>query len=184
MRLFRDMRLLTGLLLSVLLSSPGWAEEAGGDKGGLPQFDTSLFPEQLFWLAVSFAFLYLMMSLVALPRVARTQTNRKTLIAAELEAARAANDTAKVAVASVEKSLSEARAKAQVSVSDMMAEVMQQANERQAAQEKEQQRHLHRAEADIAVTREAALKAIGANAADLAGLVVEKILNSKGRVSA
>ena len=87
-------------------------------------------------------------------------------------------------MASVEKSMAEARAKAQIHVNEMMAEVSQQAASRHAAQEKEMQRKLHSAEADIAVTRQAALKAIHANAADLAASMVEKILGSKQRSEA
>ena len=86
--------------LSLLLALPARAEEAG-----LPQLDTSLFAEQIFWLAVSFGVLYLLMSSVALPRVAKTKDNRKHVIAGELEAARVANEAARQAVAQVEKSL-------------------------------------------------------------------------------
>jgi len=165
------------------LSAPAAAfAQADNDKGGLPQFDTSLFPGQLFWLAVSFCLLYSLMSLIALPRVARTQDNRKKTIASELEAARAANDAAKATVAQVEKSLTEARARAHGTVSEMIAKVAEESALRQTAQERELQRRLHRSEADIAVTREAALNAVRDSAADLAATLVEKIVGSKMRV--
>jgi F-type H+-transporting ATPase subunit b len=177
MRFFRDMRVSVLLALPVMLSAlPVRAEE-----GGLPQLDTTLFPEQIFWLAISFSVLYVLMSKVALPRVARTQANRKSVIASELQAAHAANDTAKVTLAAVEKSLNEARAKAQVHVNEMMGDVANEASTRHATQEKEMLRRLHSAEADIAVTRQAALVAVRASAGDLASAVVEKILGSKQR---
>jgi len=169
------MRFLWGLglvELVTLTSLPARAEE------GLPQLDTSFYAGQIFWLALSFGVLYLLMSKVALPRVAATQTNRKQVIAAEIEAARMANDAAKAAVIAVDKSLSEARGKAQASVSEMITEVTSEAAKRQMTQENELLRRLHRTEADIAVTREAALNAIGASAADLAHSVIEKILTN------
>ncbi len=183
MRLFPDIRVVAVAgLFSLCSFAPAWAEES--DKGGLPQLDTTLFPEQLFWLAISFALLYVLMSCVALPRVAKTQMTRKQIIVSEIEAARLASETAKTTVAALEKSLSEARAKAQVDVSDMLTNVTKDATDRQMAQEKELMRRLHRAEADIAVTREAALKSIQDCAADLAVVAVEKILGFKTKGAA
>jgi len=184
MRLFPDILRVFAFagVVSLCSSLPAWAEES--DKGGLPQLDTSLFPEQLFWLAISFALLYVLMSRVALPRVANTQSTRKQIIASEIEAARTASETAKTTVAAVEKSLATARANAQANVSEMMAEVVKDASLRQAAQEKELMRRLHRAEADIAVTREAALKSIQSSATDLAAVAVEKILGFKAKGAA
>ena len=43
-------------------------EAHGG--GAFPPLDTSTFPSQLFWLVVFFGLLYLLMSKVALPRLA------------------------------------------------------------------------------------------------------------------
>jgi|GEM_PF-333159 F-type H+-transporting ATPase subunit b len=165
-------------------SLPVWAEEAGAGDKGLPQFDTSLYPEQIFWLVVTFAILYLLMAHVALPRVVRTQENRKAIIAAEIEAARVASEAAKATVAAVEKSLSEARARAQVSVSEMLAAVAAEADAHKAAKEKDLLRQLHRAEEDIAVTREAAMQEVRAAASGLAKSIVGKILGSLERVRA
>jgi F-type H+-transporting ATPase subunit b len=164
-----------------LFALPCRAEES---SGGLPQLDVTLFPAQLFWLAISFAVLYVLMSHVALPRVAKTQGNRKQIIAKEIDAARVASEAAKAAVAKVDKSLSEARAKAHASITEMMTEVANESMKAQAAKEKELLRRLHSVEAEIAVTRDEALKSVQASAADLAAVVVEKILGSRGRVGA
>ena len=166
----------------VLLSLPSLAEEVGGSD--MPQLNISLFPEQVFWLAVTFTVLYFLMSVIALPRVARTQENRRNVIAAEVEAARLANDKAMEMVAASDKSLKEARAKAQESVSVMIAKVGDEAAAHQATQERELLRIMHRAEADIAVAREAALNDMRAGAADLAKEIVAKILHSGERVRA
>ncbi|MDR3423782.1 MAG: ATPase [Alphaproteobacteria bacterium] len=186
MRSLRNIRVFAAAVLPFALPSlPAWAEEAGaGGQGGLPQFDVSQYPAEIFWLVVTFALLYLLMAGVALPRVARTQESRKKIIASEIEAARAANDAAIATVATVEKSLGEARAKAQASVSAMIAEVNEESTARQAEQERALSRSLHSAEAEIAVMREAALKEIRGCVADLAAAVVGKILGSRERAGA
>jgi F-type H+-transporting ATPase subunit b len=173
--------------LSYVLSSlPAWAEEAehAGEEGGLPQFDPSLFPEQIFWIPVSFAVLYVLMAFLVVPRYEFTQKKRKDVITTEIETARVANEEAKASVAAAEKALSEARVKAQADVSEMLARVSEEASERQAAQEKELLRHMHRAEEDIAVARAGALQHVRSIGEELAQEVVEKILGVKKQVRA
>jgi F-type H+-transporting ATPase subunit b len=181
MRLSRDFGVWMAIgLPCMLLSLPAMAEES--DKGGLPQLDTTLFPEQLFWLALSFGLLYLLMSRLALPRVAQTQKNRRQVIAADLAAAQQANDAAHAAAAQVDKALADARGQAQVTVSTLIAEVTADAAEKQAAQEKALQRRLHTAEEEIAVARTAAIQSVSTSVSDLAAMVVEKVLGVRGRV--
>ena len=180
MRLFGNKyRFAVFALPLVLFSLPVMAEE-GGD---MPQLNVALFPEQIFWLVVTFAALYFLMSVVALPRVAKTQENRRNVIAAEVEAARLANDEAMKMVAASDKALNEARTKAQESVATMIAKVGEEAAAHQATQERELQRIMHRAEADIAVARETALKDMRAGAADLAKEIIAKILHAKGQAA-
>jgi len=155
------------------------AQSAWANEGGLPQFDTTLFPEQLFWLVISFGVLYVLMSRVALPRVVTTKENRKHIISTEIEAAEAASDSAKAAVIAVEKALAAARARAHEHVNGMMVELAAEMLTHQTAQERELKRRLHAAEADIAVTREAALKKVRDSAADLAAAIVSSITGSK-----
>lgn len=47
-------------------------------KAGLPQFDVSTFPSQIFWLTVSFVLLYLLMSRMSLPRISEVMEMRQT----------------------------------------------------------------------------------------------------------
>jgi F-type H+-transporting ATPase subunit b len=78
-------------------SAEGGAESAGAagslahggvQKGAFPPFDTSNFAPQLVWLVLIFGVLYLLMSRLALPRVATILSTRETTIGADLDAAR------------------------------------------------------------------------------------------------
>jgi F-type H+-transporting ATPase subunit b len=183
MRSLRNQAVSFAVALSLALSSlPVWAAE-GAEGGGLPQLDTTLYPEQLFWLAVTFGVLYLLMAYVALPRVASAKDNRSKVIASELDTARKASDAAKASVVTLEKSLAEARDKAMAKTNAQMSEAAAEAYDRQAAKERELVRHLHSVEADIAVAREAALQAISGSAAELASVIVEKCIGSRKRMS-
>lgn len=179
MNFVQGMRIYLLAGLPCLLSSlPAWAEE-GGDKGGLPQLDTSLFPEQLFWLAVTFATLYVFMAFVALPGVKRAQDKRQSTLATALEIATTANQEAKSTLAHYEKSLADAHAKARVTVNEIRTQTTNESNLRQAEQQKALAKRLHLADANIRTTRDQAIKNIHQDALDLARKIVEKISSVK-----
>src|SRR3712207_5473926 len=87
--------------------------QAPGGPGPFPPFQRETFASQLFWLALAFVVLYLLMSRVALPRVGGIIADRKARIAADLAEAERARAESEAAAAGYEKSLADARARAQ-----------------------------------------------------------------------
>jgi len=144
-------------------------------SGGLPQLDATQYPGEIFWLAVSFAVLYGLMACLALPVVRRTQEKRTLAIADDLESAHAANEEARVLLSHYEKTLAEARAKAQATVADIAAVAAQESAARQAARQQELDGHLAEAEARIFAARDKALGEVRSKAADLAAVIIDKI---------
>lgn len=163
-------------LFSALAAMPAWAEEEAAKKG-LPQLDASYFPGQIFWLALTFGVLYILMSRVALPGVARVQKKREDVIAKDLAIANELNETAKKMVAEYEKVLADARAQASVAVNT--SAIAQKAAEQQAAQQKVLMQKLREAESRIMTAREAALREARSTATDIANAVIEKITGLK-----
>ena len=160
----------------MLYALPCAAETA---EGGLPQFDTTLFPAQLFWLAICFALLYVLMNFVALPNVQRTQAKRHETVASDLASANAANEAAKTMIAQYEKALAEARSKAQTMVTDMATKAAKEAAAQQAEQQEILNKRLAEAESKIAAARDAALIEARAQAESLALLIAEKVTGAR-----
>jgi len=79
----------------------------------MPQLDVSTFPEQLFWLAISFIVLYLLMSRLGLPRIGKIIEARRQRVAADLERAGQMKAETEAVIAAYERALGEARADAQ-----------------------------------------------------------------------
>ncbi len=168
--------LLTGAV--VVGSSGVRAAEAGGSED-LPQLNMTLFPGQLFWLAVCFGLLYLLMRYVALPRVQNAQDKRKKTIAAELAAAQVENHEARSVMAQYEKALADARAKARAVIEAIHLETE---NNRVQALDRQQRvllRQLHDAEIGIVTARTAALGEIQGMATDLSAIIVERLSGIK-----
>ena len=80
--------------------------------GGFPPFDTTTFPSQIFWLTVTFAFLFVVLWRVAGPRISGVITSRRGVIHADIEAAQKARGDAEAASAAYEAALHAARARA------------------------------------------------------------------------
>src|ERR1700760_948344 len=82
-------------------------------SAGFPPFDSSTFPSQLFWLVITFAFLFVVLWRVAGPRINGVITSRRGTINADIAAAEGARGDAESASAAYQTALAGARARAQ-----------------------------------------------------------------------
>ncbi len=78
----------------------------------MPQLEFHTFVPQLVWLVIVFGYLYVMMSRVALPRIATVLEERRDRIADDLDQAEQFKRQTDEAIEAYEKALAEARAKA------------------------------------------------------------------------
>jgi F-type H+-transporting ATPase subunit b len=87
--------------------------EAPGESHAFPPFESQHYPSQLFWLALTFILLYLLMSRIALPRIGGILADRSKRISDDLAAAQRFKEQSEAANAAYQKSLADARARAQ-----------------------------------------------------------------------
>src|SRR6204780_5795833 len=95
------------------MAEPAAHTEAPGGKIAFPPFQTQTFPSQLVWLTISFVLLYVLMSKIALPRIGAIMAERSKLIGDDLAAAERLKEQSNAAHAAYEKSLADARSRAQ-----------------------------------------------------------------------
>jgi F-type H+-transporting ATPase subunit b len=84
---------------------------ADGGKEVFPPMDTAKYPSQIFWLIVFFGLLYWLMKKI-LPKIGEGLAARKARIDGDIARAQALKDETESAVKAYEKSLAEARSKA------------------------------------------------------------------------
>ncbi len=99
------------------------ATETTEHAQGMPQLDFSTFPNQIFWLVVTLIVVYLLMSRVALPRIASVLAERHGAIQSDLDKAEEMKAKAVEAEAAYNQALVDARAEAQTIVADARAEI-------------------------------------------------------------
>lgn len=144
------------------------AEEEGG--AGMPQFDASTFPTQLFWLAVTLVLFYFAMRNVALPRIGNALDSRRRKIDDDLQKAARNREEAEAAMAAYEKALADAAAEAQAIQRRTAQEIAERASDRRAELASKLAAETREAEARIAAAKEPAL----AKLQDMAAEVVQE----------
>jgi F-type H+-transporting ATPase subunit b len=146
---------------------------------GLPQMDFSTFPSQLFWLAVSFGLLFIVLSRVAVPRIAGVITERRNRIEGDLGAAERLRQDAANALQSYEAALANARARAHALADENRKRTLAGIDQAKAKADTAAQAAITEAERRIAADRSKAAAAIRAAAAEAAADIVERLIGER-----
>lgn len=159
-------------LIPSLASAPAMAAE-------LPQLDASKFAPQVIWLAISFAILYIVMSKVALPKIANVLEQRSILIDGNLKRAEELRLRAESARKAYDDALAAARADARERVKDVRDAAYAEAQKRSDGMDVKLAEQVKSAEANIAEARAKAMGDIKAATAEVAAAAVEKLIGEK-----
>jgi F-type H+-transporting ATPase subunit b len=141
----------------------------------MPQLDVSTYAPQLFWLAVTFIVLYLLMSKLGLPRVSGVIEARRKRIDDDLARASEIKAEAEAAMAAYQRTLAEARAQAQATVRERTDRFAAEAAERQRQVAAALSEQTKAAEQQIAAAKERAFADIRNVAVEAARSITEKL---------
>lgn len=141
----------------------------------MPQFDPSTFASQIFWLAVTFVALYVLMARVALPRIAEVLEERSERIADDLERAESLKKEADAVVEQYEAALAKARTEAGAVIAQATQEIAELTSKRQSAFAADLAKQTDAAEARIAKAKDEAKAQVRSIAIDAAGDITAKL---------
>src|SRR5262245_53385541 len=82
-------------------------------KAHFPPFERDTFASQLFWLAIAFVALYVIIARLAIPRVGGIMDARRQSVEGDLAEAKRLKDSSDAAIAAYQKALADARSRAQ-----------------------------------------------------------------------
>jgi F-type H+-transporting ATPase subunit b len=145
---------------------------------GFPPFDATTFASQLIWLALTFVILYVLMARVALPRIGSILEARRTHIADDLAAAERLKGESDAALATYEKSLADARGRAQAIANETRAKEAAASQASRKALEAELNAKLGAAEQTIAATKAAAMGNVRTIATEAAAAIVARLIGT------
>jgi F-type H+-transporting ATPase subunit b len=152
--------------------------EAHGDAHediGFPPFETETYAGQLLWLTITFTLLYVLMSRLVLPRLGGIIEDRRVRISADLDQATAMKTRADEAGTAYEKSLAEARARAQTLAQDTRSKLSAESEARRKSVESELSGRLIEAEQTIMARKTEAMGNVRSIAIETASAIVERL---------
>jgi len=141
----------------------------------MPQFDSSTYVSQLFWLAVMFVALYWIVSKIAVPRIGEVLEQRARVIQNDLDRATQLKAETDAAIAAYEKAMTGARAQAYEHMRVIQENMKAVADKRTADVTAQVAKQISEAEARIASAKQAALESIKGMAAETARDIVAKL---------
>jgi F-type H+-transporting ATPase subunit b len=142
----------------------------------MPQFDSSTFASQLFWLYVSFALLLILLSIFALPKIGGVLEARQKRIEANLDKAAQFKAEAEAAIAAYEKAMAESRAAAHQILAENARAIAQQAEARQKVLGEKLSAQIKAGEAKVRAARDEALGQIKDLSAELTRATLQRLL--------
>lgn len=145
----------------------------------MPHFDASSFASQLFWLAVTFTALYVLMSKLVLPRIGDILEERQRRISDDLDMAERLKTETEAAIATYEKALADARAAAQAEIARTLDANAAEAAKRHAEMDALLAAKIAESEERIHSARRDALAEVNGIAIEVAAAIVERIADVK-----
>jgi F-type H+-transporting ATPase subunit b len=144
----------------------------------MPQLEVSTFVPQLFWLAITFGLLFLLMAKLGLPRVGGLLEARHKRIDDDLAQAAQLKAEAEAALAAYQQSMAAARAQAQAAVKETTDRLAAEAAERQRQLNESLAEQLTAAEREIVAAKQRALSEMHEIAIEVGRSVAEKVIGS------
>ena len=150
----------------------GSCVDSHGSAIGMPQLCFDWFPNQIFWLVITLVVIFLVLSRVALPRIAAILAERRGTITNDLAAAEDLKAKAVEAEEAYNKALADARAEAQRIAAEARAEIQAGLDDAIAKADAEIAAKAAESEKAIAEIRAGALESIQVVAKDTAAELV------------
>jgi F-type H+-transporting ATPase subunit b len=148
------------------------AADAAQGSAGMPQLDPSSFPNQIFWLVLTLVAIYLILTRVAIPRIAAVLAERQGTLTNDLAAAEDLKRKAVEAEEAYNKALADARVEAQKIAEETRAGIQAELNDAIAKADAEIAAKAAESEARIGEIQAGALKSIEEVARSVAGDIV------------
>src|ERR1043166_1295335 len=153
-------------------------EQPGGGKPQFPPFNKETFASQLVWFVIFFIALYILIGRFALPRIGGIIEARRGRVEGDLAEANRLKAQSDAALKSYEKSLADARNRAQTPPNETREKLNAEAEEARKKLENELNSKLAEAEKTIAATKTAAMANVRGIAVDTASAIVQRLIGT------
>jgi F-type H+-transporting ATPase subunit b len=148
----------------------------GHGSAGLPQLNPHDFAPQLVWLAITFGLLYVIMSRVALPRIAGVLERRRERISGDVDEAKRLGRQAQDAETAYKTALADAKAKAHAIAQQTKDSLGAEVEAKRHDVERQIAAKLQEAEQRISASKQSAMNEVGAIAAATTQEIIGRLI--------
>lgn len=166
-----------GLMPTMMTSAPVVAAEEhhAEASGGLPQFDPTSWPSQIFWLALTFTVLYVIFSRIILPRMGGVIGARQAKIEGDMKEAEALSAQAELVKEQFEQGLKKAALEASETVRSADEASKAKLSSAIADFRSRYEAEISKTESRLEASSKVALESMNTIAAEIAAQAAEKI---------
>ena len=150
----------------------------GGAKPPFPPFNKEYFASQAVWFTIAFVVLYVIIAKLAIPQIGGIMAARSQRVADDLAEANRLKEQSDAALAAYEKSLADARNRAQTLANETRDKLNAEAEQLRKTIEGNLNVKLAEADKTIAATKSSAMSNIELVATDTAIAIVERLIGT------
>ncbi len=143
----------------------------------LPQFNTTFFPSQLFWLVIFFGMLYILMARFALPRITNVLSERQRRIEEDLDRAAQLKAQTEETIRDYEQALADARSQARAILQRSQEEITHLVQSRHREVTERLAAEVKAGEESIAAAKQVVLEKVPEIAAEVAEATVTRLVD-------
>ena len=158
----------------MLLNSANSAE-----TGGMPQLNPEFWISQIFWLTLTFGFLYIILSKIILPKISKNLETRKSQILENIETADKQKEESENKIKDYDRIILESKIKAKNYFNDTRKKVLQDINKKRAALEKDIDAEISAAEEEISNLKKNSDEKISKIAVDTSSELIKELIGEE-----
>ena len=162
------------LFLSIFLSSAVNAAE----KAGMPQLDTEFWVSQIFWLAITFSILFILLSKLILPKISANLETRKLLILENIETAEKKREESESKIKEYNEIIIKTKNEAKSLISHAKEKLMKDINLKKETLEKDLSGEIQKAEIEIKEFRNKAPEKINKIAVETSTDLLQQLISA------
>tara|TARA_Y100001935_G_C17245678_1_gene478175 strand:- start:473 stop:964 length:492 start_codon:yes stop_codon:yes gene_type:complete len=143
----------------------------------MPQLNPEFFISQLFWLAITFSFLFLFLWRISLPRISTVIEKRQRKIEDNISDAKELQEQAMIIEKNINQKLQKAKDETSDKIKGVIGDIQSDADKRLLELDKELDNKISKAEENISQNKKMQIEQINSEIVNISKIIIEKVAN-------
>ena len=148
------------------------------ESGGMPQLDPEFWISQIFWLVLTFGFLYIVLSKLILPKISANLELRKSQIQENIEAAEKQRESSEAKLKEYDDIISKSKLEANNIFKEARENVLKEINAKKETLDKQIDEEIKKTEKEISILKKSAPEKINKIAIETSSELVKKLIGA------